>query len=438
MIMYETFPFQVRETWSHLFFFMTGSFHFMVSQDQYYAVIQSIDQIVGNLAGYYLFLILIIVALFVMVLNRTINYRLIKLRKQGVYFFKWAFWVLEAAYFPIMLNVITFTTCQFDSDKLAVVVVDCANDIPHGYTIMMVLALFVLVAGLLYIVGLAVHLWREKISNRLNEEYIRKKEIEFTVGISETWITRYFFIFSSFRSELFKMYHRVFFNLMLFLFVLIHAGMPKGPSKIGLVLALFTVFTAYVVGTRPYRSGFSNILVSLLSSMYVILCFVLLLKETGMKSALFVDNYFYGLLILINGFGWFLVAAFLLFMLAVKARWPLDKQQVEKAIQGQELAIMYIKEARKFRHRVVKNKRYEEPERLEMEALQNNLNGEFNKLREKQALVMDALLEVIDQLKDMKKNYEENPYLYNYNFKEELKGLVHSRYRIYEIRNHFV
>ena len=47
---------------------------------------------------------------------------------------------------------------------------------------------------------------------------------------------------------------------------------------------------------------------------------------------------------------------------------------------------------------------------------------------------MDALLEVLDQLKDMKRKYEENPELYNFNFREELKGLVKGRERIYEIR----
>lgn len=32
-------------------------------------------------------------------------------------------------------------------------------------------------------------------------------------------------------------------------------------------------------------------------------------------------------------------------------------------------------------------------------------------------------------------SYEENKFLYNYDFKEELKGLVKSRYRIYETRD---
>lgn len=287
-----------------------------------------------NLAGYYVFLLLLIGIYFVIVLNRTIHYRLTKLRKEGLFFYKWAFWFAEIVYFPIMLNVITFSTCQFHSDKLAVVVVNCTKDIPNGYTIMMVLALFVLVAGLLYIVGMGIHLYNEKISNRLNEDHVRKKEIEFTVGISEMWLSKHFYLFSSFRSEIFKMYHRVIFNSMAYLFILMHAGLPQGTAKIGLVLGIFTIFMFYVLGTRPYRSGFSNILLALLTGMFMIFTFVLLLKETGMKSALFVDNYFYGLLILINGFGWFLVFALLIFMIVISAKWPLDKQQVEKAIQG--------------------------------------------------------------------------------------------------------
>ncbi len=47
---------------------------------------------------------------------------------------------------------------------------------------------------------------------------------------------------------------------------------------------------------------------------------------------------------------------------------------------------------------------------------------------------MDALLEIIDQMKEMRKNYEENLELYNYNYEEELKGLVKGRERIYEVR----
>jgi len=81
--------------------------------------------------------------------------------------------------------------------------------------------------------------------------------------------------------------------------------------------------------------------------------FVLLLKISGLKSALFVDNYFFGLLALINGFGWFLVVALLCLMIAVRAKWSMDSEQVLSAINGQELTIVYIKRARKFRKQII-------------------------------------------------------------------------------------
>lgn len=55
-------------------------------------------------------------------------------------------------------------------------------------------------------------------------------------------------------------------------------------------------------------------------------------------------------------------------------------------------------------------------------------------MREQQPLCMDALLEVIDQLKELHRNYVEHPELFGFDFREELSSLVHSRYRIYETR----
>jgi hypothetical protein len=124
-----------------------------------------------------------------------------------------------------------------------------------------------------------------------------------------------------------------------------------------------------------------------------------LLKVTGLKSALFVDTYYYYLLILINGFGWFLTFAALLLAFALKARWPVDRELAKKTVAGQELAIVFIKRARRFRKRVVREKVYGETEIKEHNLLLEQLTIEFNKLRDKEALCMDALLEIIDQLK---------------------------------------
>ena len=191
-----------------------------------------------------------------------------------------------------------------------------------------------LVIGLIYNSILGIHLYREKISNMLNEEYIRKKEIEFVVDVSEMWVTRHFFMFSSFKSDFFKMYHRVLYNCFQLLLVVFHAVLPLGTAKIGLIMGSFAVFTGYLLATMPYRCKYTNLLVFLLSTTQLVNTFVLLLKISGLKSALFVDRYYYYLLILINGFGWFLSLASLLLAFMLKGRWPVDREIAKSGIAG--------------------------------------------------------------------------------------------------------
>ena len=185
--------------------------------------------------------------------------------------------------------------------------------------------------------------------------------------------------------------------------MVLHAVLPQGTAKIGLIMGLFALFTGYILATRPYRCQYTNLLVFILTATQLVNAFVLLLKITGLKSALFVDTYYYYLLILINGFGWFLAFACMMLAFALKGKWPVDRDLAKSAIAGQELAIVFIKRARKFRKRVVREKVYGEPERNEHALLLEQLTTEFNKLRDKEAICMDALLEIIDQLKQMKK-----------------------------------
>lgn len=77
---------------------------------------------------------------------------------------------------------------------------------------MLLCALLTFVVAGCYNIMIGVHLYREKVSNSLHEEYLVKKEIEYTVGVSEMWNSRYFYTFSSFKAEIPKMYHRIIFN----------------------------------------------------------------------------------------------------------------------------------------------------------------------------------------------------------------------------------
>ena len=139
------------------------------------------------------------------------------------------------------------------------------------------------------------------------------------------WLTNHFYMFSSFRSELFKMYHRPIFNTLTLLLCLVHGLMTQGLAKVGIILAIFAIMAIYTFGARPYRCQVSNILVFVLSIIMVGNCFVLLLKMSGFRSSIFVDTYFYNVLILLNAFGWFLVFAFILFAIVIKKGWPLNR-----------------------------------------------------------------------------------------------------------------
>jgi multisubunit Na+/H+ antiporter MnhC subunit len=89
---------------------------------------------------------------------------------------------------------------------------------------MVIIAFFAGVCGILYNLVLVIHLYREKVSNSKHELYLRKKEIEYIVGISEMWNNRFFFAFSSFRSDISKMYHRPIFNMLILTYIVVHAA----------------------------------------------------------------------------------------------------------------------------------------------------------------------------------------------------------------------
>ena len=82
----------------------------MLGPSYYYVVIQSRDQTFINLACYYGFMVVLIIALCVIYCDRKIHYRLLKLKKKCLVF-KWVSWLLELVLFPLLLNIIQFSVC---------------------------------------------------------------------------------------------------------------------------------------------------------------------------------------------------------------------------------------------------------------------------------------------------------------------------------------
>lgn len=59
------------------------------------------------------------------------------------------------------------------------------------------------------------------------------------------------------------------------------------------------------------------------------------------------------------------------------------------------------------------------------------LETEFNRLRNQEPIIMDAMLEALEQMKAMKRNYEELPDLYHFDYKCELDKTVKERQKVY-------
>ena len=98
------------------------------------------------------------------------------------------------------------------------------------------------------------------------------------------------------------------------------------------------------------------------------------------------------------------------------------------------MAISYILKARKFNDKVRRARHYGPLEKEEMEDNMQHLEREFNSLRDKQPVIMDSMLETLENLKSMRRNYELDPDVYDFDYKTFLDKTVADRARVYEHR----
>lgn len=87
---------------------------------------QSITITVVNLIFYVGFFVIMILICMSLAWIRKLNFRMLKLKK-SIFFFKWALWFVELVYFPVLLNIIQFSTCQYSTQKLTITVINCSK-----------------------------------------------------------------------------------------------------------------------------------------------------------------------------------------------------------------------------------------------------------------------------------------------------------------------
>ena len=96
------------------------------------------------------------------------------------------------------------------------------------------------------------------------------------------------------------------------------------------------------------------------------------------------------------------------------------------------MAISYILKARKFNDKVRKARHFGPVEREEMDDIMKHLEEEFNSLRDKQPVIMDSMLETLENLKTMRRNFEADPDVYDFDYISFLDNTVTERQKVYE------
>jgi len=274
-----------------------------------------------------------------------------------------------------------------------------------------------------------------KTSTGFHEDSIQKKEIEYELGINDIWVSGKYFTFSSFRSGSLSMYHRIVFNFYFWILCGINLWMSEWSTE-NYKITVMTVFTVlyivHVIVLRPYRSMSTNLLYFLCLLGFMMQLIFIRCVAVGYQQPIFIDQYFMQLTSILNGFIWFLIGLWLLFCIIAKIRWPIDKEAVYKLTDGQDLAIYYIKVARAFSEEVHDRKCFTPKDSQMINAHLDNLTLQFNNFRGSQPLIMDALLETIDSLRLMQKNYDDEADLFNFDYKKDLLD------RAVERERHFV
>ena len=225
---YESWPSNIRKYATIYFAGLTGSASYIGDQEDFYKFMQDFDLlkyvVVATLAINFL---LVIIGL-ILTCKKTLRYRLEFVYNSCCNIYRVFFWFMEIMYIPLLINVSWPASCKFWTERDALYFIDCKEDgMMYYYALKGVMGGAYLLA-ILYNIQLFNYIFRNKISTQFHEQAVQKKEVEYCYGINKLWSSEKFFTFSSFKSGVGSIYHRIFFNIYIMIFIAINAIPSEG------------------------------------------------------------------------------------------------------------------------------------------------------------------------------------------------------------------
>ena len=133
------------------------------------------------------------------------------------------------------------------------------------------------------------------------------------------------------------MYHRIIFNLFATAIVFINSSQFEDAShaiQIAFHCTLVIAFTVFITMSRPYRSMTTNI-VYIIAMVAVTQQLVFIsMKVSDYQQPIFIDKYFFFLTAVLNGLFVFLMMLFIMFLIIVQVKWPVDRKVVDDLVEG--------------------------------------------------------------------------------------------------------
>lgn len=270
----------------------------------------------------------IIFALFLGLLYIFVRFILVLSVLSRVEFQRIYFKILHFFYLPIALGTIPAALCQYGN---------CSID---GRQLVVTILTAVVIVGFLiaYPAYLFQHTYKSVISTDFEayDEFIRLKEMEFLLGVSSSWLTDKLYLFSSYRSSWFRVYHRVIYYMFILSLVAVHAALnTDNGTKLLVLLCICGGFTIYITILPVYRCLSSSYLYAFCMWLITANFFIGYLKASGYDSQTMVDSNLVNIIIAVNVVALVFIVIILLITFLFRLSWDVGVDTIK------QLAIAY-------------------------------------------------------------------------------------------------
>jgi len=285
---YEWWPFDFNEMLGNIVLGL--GFNFVYLNDGYYKFIEEFEIYGLNIVGWFIVFAIFLASGVTVVRTKKLRH---EFKHSKTLLKKWLFNISEILYAPILMNLIPMLTCSHKTIKNGYELHECSE---YGAKYYFMLFAFVMIGvGIFYNVALVYMIRKRKISYRQKDHdgFMKRKELEYVLEISDSWRKQSFFVFSSFKGSKMRLYYKPVYNIFVLFLICAHSFFESNLETKGNIFSVALIAgVIFSIAVRPFRCASSNFLMLL---QFMHLCgpvFMVTQSIGGMQHGLLVNKYF--------------------------------------------------------------------------------------------------------------------------------------------------